>query len=126
MTFFNMAKLFFSLRGVPEDEAEEVRQLLEEHVIDYYETSAGNWGVSMPAIWLKNEAQWEKANELMHQYQQQRAIEQRALYEELKRTGQHRTILDVAKEKPATLLLYLGFCVFILYISMKLIVDFGF
>ncbi len=126
MTFFNMAKLFFSLRGVPEDEAEEVRQLLEEHVIDYYETSAGNWGVSMPAIWLKDEAQWEKANELLHLYQQQRAIGQRALYEELKRTGQHRTILDVAKEKPVTLLLYLGFCVFILYISMKLIVDFGF
>ena len=37
----------FNLRGVPEDEAEDIRQLLDEHEIEFYETSAGNWGVSL-------------------------------------------------------------------------------
>ena len=42
-----MSKLLFRLRNVPDDEAEEVRQLLEEHGIETYETDAGNWGISL-------------------------------------------------------------------------------
>jgi hypothetical protein len=36
-----MAKLLLNLRNVPDDEADDVRALLDEHDIAYYETSRG-------------------------------------------------------------------------------------
>ena len=60
-----MAKIIFRLNGVPDDEARDVRELLANHAIDFYETSAGNWGVSMPAIWLKDDGQFEQARALL-------------------------------------------------------------
>ena len=51
----------FSLRGVPDDEADEIRALLAQHAIDYYETPPGNWGVSMPAIWLPDDSELARA-----------------------------------------------------------------
>lgn len=38
------AKILFRLSGVPDDEADDVRMLLTDNAIDFYETSAGNWG----------------------------------------------------------------------------------
>ena len=38
-----MSKLLFKLRNVPDDEALEVRELLELNDIDYFETTPGNW-----------------------------------------------------------------------------------
>ena len=48
-----MSKLLFKMRHVPEDEGREVRELLTSNKIEFFETFAGNWGVSMPALWLK-------------------------------------------------------------------------
>ena len=45
-----MAKLLFNLRNVPEDEADEVRQLLTTHGVDWYETRPGPWGISTGAL----------------------------------------------------------------------------
>ncbi|MEE3087569.1 MAG: DUF6164 family protein, partial [Pseudomonadota bacterium] len=42
-----MAKLLFRMRDVPDDEAEEVRELLTQNKITFFETFAGNWGISM-------------------------------------------------------------------------------
>ncbi|MGK0318613.1 MAG: hypothetical protein ACI9JP_000792, partial [Granulosicoccus sp.] len=39
-----MPTLVFRLRNVPEDEADDVRMLMNENDFDWYETSAGNWG----------------------------------------------------------------------------------
>jgi uncharacterized protein DUF6164 len=121
-----MAKLFFSLRNVPADEAEDVRELLEQHQIDYYETSAGNWGISMPALWLNNEEDYPIATQLLDDYQEKRRLEQRALYQALKQAGKHRRINDVIREKPLLFLLSVGFSAFILYISIKFVFDLGF
>ncbi len=82
-----MSTLLFSLRGVPEDEANEIRILLTENNIDYYETSAGNWGISMPALWLVNNAKLNEAKQLLYDYHQQRAIRQREIYKQLKKEG---------------------------------------
>ncbi len=67
-----MAKLLFKLNGVPEDEADDVRHLLTEADIPFYETSAGNWGVSLAAIWLQDESLWDQAQSLLEEYQQSR------------------------------------------------------
>ncbi|MFO7288296.1 MAG: DUF6164 family protein, partial [Gammaproteobacteria bacterium] len=48
-----MAKLLLNLRGVPDDEADEIRALLEEHGIAFYETPPSRWGVSAGGIWLR-------------------------------------------------------------------------
>jgi len=120
-----MATLFFSLRGVPEDESEDVRELLTENEIDFYETSAGNWGISMPAIWIKQENNLAKATELLNQYQHNRYIEQRALYNQLKKEGRHKRLINVLRERPLQFLSYIGFIIFIFYISIKLLFEFG-
>lgn len=120
-----MSQLLFSLRGVPEDEAWDIRTLLSDHGIEFYETSAGNWGISMPAIWLKNDADLQRARQLIDVYQHQRAVSQREIYLQLKRQGQHKTIWTVVKENPLRFFLYLALIYMVLYISIKLFLDIG-
>ena len=116
-----MAILFFSLRGVPEDEAEDVRALLAAYDIAFYETSAGSWGVSMPAIWLYDEADREKILPAFDDYQAQRALTQRQLYLEAKRNssgwGDLRQILRRG--------FYAGLLGLTAYVSVKWLFELG-
>jgi hypothetical protein len=64
-----MAVIIFRLKDVPEDEADEVRELLRANHLDFYETSAGKWGISIAAIWLKDDSQKERARALIDDYQ---------------------------------------------------------
>lgn len=98
----------FSLRGVPDDEAEEVRQLLTDNKVDYYETSAGNWGISMPGIWLHDDQQLQHAKQLINEYQVERALRQRENYEQLKREGKQKTFLAALIEDPLKIIAYLA------------------
>ena len=117
-----MAQLLFRLRGVPDDEAAEVRELLDEHGFDYYETSAGNWGISMPALWLRDDDALPRARALLDDYQSRRAREARAEWEEDGRHGRRPTQLQMLREQPlktlgclvaATAILYLSVAVFL-------------
>jgi hypothetical protein len=67
-----MPILLFNLSGVPDDEAAAVRELLTDDAIDYYETSAGRWGISQPALWLRDATQLTQAKALIDDYQAQR------------------------------------------------------
>lgn len=118
-----MSKLLFRLRNVPDDEAEEVRALLTNHHIDYYETSAGNWGVSMPAIWVKDEYQFQQAKELLDAYQQARSIRIREEYARLKREGKNKTVLDSFRENPLLFIAYVLIVLALLYLPFKLIME---
>ncbi len=120
-----MTKLLFSLRGVPADEAQEVRDLLNSHEIDFYETDAGNWGISMPALWVNDEQTYVIARRLLDDYQQQRFIQQRALYEQQKKLGQQRKLTHILLERPIQTILSLGFIAFIIYISFRLLKEIG-
>ena len=75
-----MPFLLFKRRHVPEDEAEEVRTLLDQHEINFYETTAGSWGIALPAMWLHDEQQLTQANRLIDDYQQARARHARRIY----------------------------------------------
>jgi hypothetical protein len=68
-----MAKLLFHLRGVPHDELEEINSLLISNSIDFYETTSGNWGLSVPALWVKTELEHRRARTLLNQYQIERS-----------------------------------------------------
>ena len=112
-----MAVLIFRLRNVPEDEADDVREILEANGLEYYETSAGNWGISLPGIWLKNDRDRDEAKQLIESYERQRSETLRAQYEQLKREGKQRTLLDAFKENPLRFILYLAIVVLVLYVS---------
>jgi len=118
------AKLF-SLRGVPEDEAAEVRELLTRSGVDHYETPAGNWGVSAPAIWLNDADQLAKARSLIDEYQNERRVRVRAEYEQLKGEGKAETVMDRIRNDPFRFILYLALALFILYVSIQPFIDFG-
>lgn len=89
-----MPELLFKLRNVPDDEAEEVRQLLNDHEISFYETHAGSWGVSLPGMWLQDDSQLKEAKSLIETYQRERASVARESYEQLKKEGRHETVMD--------------------------------
>lgn len=114
-----MSKLIFKLRNVPDDEAEEVRQLLKDNRVEFYETDAGNWGVSMPAIWLQDEDQADRAKNLIDRYQNERSTQARQDYNEKKHSGTQRTLIDSAREKPLVFVGLMLFCLFVLYFSIK-------
>lgn len=67
-----MATLLFRLANVTEEEAWEVRRLLDEHGFDIYETHAGFWRLGVDAIWLRDPAQREAAREVLERYQAER------------------------------------------------------
>jgi len=112
-----MAKLLFKLNSVPEDEAEEVRLLLEQAEVDYYETSSGNWGLSFAAIWLKNEAQFEQASSLIDQYQSERYTRISQHHQSLKDSGDNLTYWQAFKQSPIKIPLAIIFVAVLFYFS---------
>ncbi len=118
-----MSKILFKLHGVPDDEADDVRALLADNDIDFYETSAGNWGVSMPAIWLNDATQFNKARALIDEYQSERSTRMREEYNRLKQLGAHKTLIDTIKEKPVQFILHLAVAALVIYLSIRLVLD---
>ena len=115
----------FNLRGVPDDEAEEIRELLTSNRIDYHETPGGNWAISAPAIWLNDDSQWHKAKELINQYQRERLIRVREEYSQLRKEGKHRTIADIISENSIRFIIYLTAIAAIIYFSTKPFISIG-
>lgn len=120
-----MAVKLFALRGVPDDEATEIRELLTEAEIDWYETPAGNWGMSMPAIWMNDEEQLQKAKLLIEEYQRERLVRVRKEYEQLKIVRKSATMIDKITENPIRFFVYLAIVLGIVYLSIKPFIDFG-
>ena len=112
-----MATLLFKLRSVPDDETEEVRELLQQHNIDFYETTAGSWGISLPALWLHNNTQLEQARELIANYQKGRAKHAQKTYVEQRNEGTHRTVFNIIQEAPLKFFMYLFGIIFVLYLA---------
>lgn len=110
-----MPVILFKLRNVPEDEAEEIRELLSRHNIEFYETPAGRWGVSMEAIWLKDESLFDNAKQLIDDYQAQRYQRVRQEYRDLKEQGKVESFAQRLANRPAQILFYLAIILTILY-----------
>jgi len=119
-----MAVRLFGLKHVPTDEADGIRQLLQEHGIDFYETAAGGWGISTPAIWLHDNQRLNEARKLIDSYQEQYYREARETYRQLKARGQHPTILRNIGQHPLQFVALLLLILFILYVSLAPFIDF--
>jgi hypothetical protein len=120
-----MAALLFRLKGVSEDEAEEVRALLDRKRLDYYETPGGNWGISVAAIWLQDETRLSEARELIEDYQRERGARVRAEHERLRGEGRLETFTDRLRRHPLQILLYFAIIAVVLYFSVKPFFNFG-
>ena len=120
-----MSVILFRLRGVPDDEADEIRELLESNEIDFYETSAGNWGISMPAIWLRDNNQKKQAKQLLETYQEERSRRVQGDYARQKERGENRNLFDIFREDPLRMLLYVAAVVAIIYFSVMPFLEMG-
>ncbi len=99
-----MAKLLLNLRNVPDDEADDVRALLHDHDIAYYETSPGFWNISLGGIWVRDDAAFAEAKRLMAEYQAQRGARVRAEHEAARRDGTAGTFMAVLRNEPVRVL----------------------
>ncbi len=111
-----MPTLLMNLRSVPDDEAEEVRELLRKHHIDFYETPPSRWFISMGGIWLPDGAPVDAARRALAEYQCERRERMRAEYERRKQAGEVDTFATVLRREPARVILYTAVCAGLLYL----------
>lgn len=114
-----MSKLLFRLRNVPDDEAHDIRELLEKNDISYFETSAGNWGISLPAIWTNEAEKFEMARKLIDEYQAERSERMRKEYELSKELGEAKTLRHSFRESPLKFIAFSTLIVLVLYLSLQ-------
>ena len=93
-----MSKLLLNLRGVPDDEADDVRRFLDSGGIGYYETQPTLWGTS-GGIWI-DDRDVAEAKRLMAEYQHVRRARARAERAEAERNGTAQTFVDVLRTQP--------------------------
>ncbi|MFA6232538.1 MAG: DUF6164 family protein [Rhodanobacter sp.] len=95
-----MSKLLLNLRNVPDDEADDVRAMLDAQRIAFYETRPSIWGVSAGGIWVTENEAYPDARRAMDDYQQLRATRARAEYAAAKRAGTAETFLTMLRAEP--------------------------
>ena len=119
-----MSKLVFRLRNVPIDEAQDIRELLEDNEIAYFETSAGNWGISLPAIWIHESEKFEVARQLIDDYQRVRTERLQKEYQLKKSSGEARTLGQSFRENPIRFIAFSALIAIVLTIYMRVFVFF--
>ena len=119
-----MAVRLMSLRGVPDDEHEQICALLDEHDIDYYETRPGNWLISAGALWLRDDSQFGEATQLLDGFQQQRYLAARQVYAEHPGSFLQR-LIEKFLQNPLLFIVQLAIAIIILYFSVRPFFDIG-
>lgn len=120
-----MSAIIFKLNNVPEEEADEVRELLTQHKIEFYETSAGRWGISLAALWVKDDNLKQQARALIDEYQAEKVNAAREEYASRQTEGQAETFARRILQHPLQSIAILALIVFILYISISPFVGLG-
>ena len=100
-----MSELLLNLKLVLEDEADDVRAMLEAHRIEFYETAPSRWGISHGGIWVTHEQDLAQAKSLMATYQAERRERVRAERAAALRDGTAETFLGVLRNEPTRVVL---------------------
>lgn len=95
-----------------------MRQLLEAHHLDYYETHAGMWGVGTSAIWLTDDTTVERARELLDAYQQARYERVHGEYQQRVAAGEQETFWQRFLMHPFRTMIYLAIVAVILWFTV--------
>jgi len=113
-----MAQRLMSLWNVPDDELEEIHVLLDTNAIEYYVTAGSLFGISGPALWLRDNSQLAQAKQLLEHYAAQRAEQSRQRWQEEQAAGTQRTAFDMLREQPVKFLVCLLLVLGLLYVSL--------
>jgi hypothetical protein len=113
-----MSVLIFRLNGVPDDEAADVRALLDEHGFAYHETTGGFLGIGVAGLWLLDDTQKSAARAVIDDYQLERSARLGAEQARLRRSGQAETTLRRIARRPLQSLFYLAGAAAILYLML--------
>ena len=120
-----MPRLLLNLRHVPDDEVEEVRELMREHAIDCYDTPPGPLGITAGGIWLRDPDDYARARELMDAYQARRGEAAREHWQAALQRGEAETLLGRARRQPIrTLLVVIGSLFVLMVLFAPLVVLF--
>ena len=95
-----MAKRLLNLRNVPADELDDIGALLERHDIAFYVIAPSMWGVNGGGIWIEDDAQVDRAKQVMGEYQSQRQARARAEYAAAKAAGTLETFESQLRARP--------------------------
>ena len=95
-----MPVLLLNLRDVPEDEAGEVRALLDAEGVEWYETRPSLWGISGGGIWAARDDQAQVARERLARYQAERGRRMRAERERERAEGRAPSAWSAFRERP--------------------------
>jgi hypothetical protein len=120
-----MAKLIFKLKSVSYDEADDIKNLLTKNRIAFYESPAGNWEISMHALWLNDEAQYTAAKQLINEYQIERSQYVRQETQQKIDQGEYETFIQRLFNKPIQFFIPLAIVIFILYFSIMPFLEIG-
>lgn len=114
-----MSILLFRIgHHVPDDELHEIRLLLNERGIHWYETTAGYWRVGLAGIWLHDPEQEVEARALLDTYQQQRLERAQQSLAEQEAEGSAPRFIDRLIHQPLRMLGVLLALVLILLVSL--------
>ena len=116
---YKMPELLLKLKQVPEDEHEEILALLEEHNVDYYETTAGFWGIGLQGLWLRDTQRLAEVKNLLHEYQLARQVRVREEYQKACEEGRQRTLWSTFSQQPLMFVLYLLLVVGLIAITVS-------
>ncbi|MCR8914183.1 hypothetical protein FDP08_13105 [Marinobacter panjinensis] len=97
-----MTNHLMNLRHVPDDEADEIRELFEAHDIPYYETPPSRWGISMGGFWVHDNDEARRARKLLEDYQRERLQHQREAYRRDLAEGRTGGFWYRLRQKPVT------------------------
>ncbi len=109
-----MSTLLLNLRDVPDDEAADVRALLDAHAIAFFETTPSRWGISAGSIWINDDVAIADARALMADYQRERQARARAEYADAQRDGTAATLWTVIQDQPMRIVIVILSIAFIL------------
>lgn len=120
-----MPKFIFNLKSVPYDEADDVKNLLAENNIEFFESPPGNWGVSVHALWLQDDAQRVQAKQLIKEYQLQRSEQLRLEIQQKRENGELETFLQRILSQPIQFIGMAAIIFLILYVSIMPFLEIG-
>lgn len=113
-----MAKLLLNLRLATDDEAADIRELLDQHQVDWYETQPGFWGISAGGIWLRDLERVVEVKQFLDAYQKQRLARVRAESEAARLAGTAPTFWSALKADPLRMSLQLAAVILLIVLTI--------